>query len=316
MIRSYREVDEMVTGLQTRLLTELEPVVEANLERHLRAARPWAPHDYVPWSRGRDFAFLGGEDWKPEDSPLDPVAQAALVVNLLTEDNLPSYHREIATRFGRDGAWGTWVGQWTAEEGRHSIALRDYLVVTRGVDPGNLEAMRMAHTVAGYDSGDKTPLEALAYVSFQELATRISHRNTGKASGCPIADQLLARVALDENLHMVFYRNLMLAALDIEPDAAMQAICKEIVGFAMPGMGMEGFAQNAIAIAKAGIYDLRIHHDDVLQPILRFWRVFERADIGPEGEQARDTLAKFLAAVDERAKYYEEKAASRAAAQV
>ncbi|EUA45906.1 fatty acid desaturase family protein [Mycobacteroides abscessus 21] len=309
-------MDEMVTGLQTRLLTELEPVVEANLERHLRAARPWAPHDYVPWSRGRDFAFLGGEDWKPEDSPLDPVAQAALVVNLLTEDNLPSYHREIATRFGRDGAWGTWVGQWTAEEGRHSIALRDYLVVTRGVDPGNLEAMRMAHTVAGYDSGDKTPLEALAYVSFQELATRISHRNTGKASGCPIADQLLARVALDENLHMVFYRNLMLAALDIEPDAAMQAICKEIVGFAMPGMGMEGFAQNAIAIAKAGIYDLRIHHDDVLQPILRFWRVFERADIGPEGEQARDTLAKFLAAVDERAKYYEEKAASRAAAQV
>ncbi|EIC68130.1 acyl-[acyl-carrier protein] desaturase [Mycobacteroides abscessus M93] len=316
MIRSYREADEMVTGLQTRLLTELEPVVEENLERHLRAARPWAPHDYVPWSRGRDFAFLGGEDWKPEDSPLDPVAQAALVVNLLTEDNLPSYHREIATRFGRDGAWGTWVGQWTAEEGRHSIALRDYLVVTRGVDPGNLEAMRMAHTVAGYDSGDKTPLEALAYVSFQELATRISHRNTGKASGCPIADQLLARVALDENLHMVFYRNLMLAALDIEPDAAMQAICKEIVGFAMPGMGMEGFAQNAIAIAKAGIYDLRIHHDDVLQPILRFWRVFERADIGPEGEQARDTLAKFLAAVDERAKYYEEKAASRAAAQV
>ncbi|TDZ42684.1 putative acyl-[acyl-carrier-protein] desaturase desA1 [Mycobacteroides franklinii] len=311
-----REVDEMVTGLQTRLLTELEPVVEANLERHLGVAKPWAPHDYVPWSRGRDFAFLGGEDWKPEDSPLDPIAQAALVVNLLTEDNLPSYHREIATRFGRDGAWGTWVGQWTAEEGRHSIALRDYLVVTRGVDPANLEAMRMAHTVAGYDSGDKTPLEALAYVSFQELATRISHRNTGKASGCPIADQLLARVALDENLHMVFYRNLMAAAFDIEPDAAMQAICKEIVGFAMPGMGMEGFAQNAIAIAKAGIYDLRIHHDDVLQPILRFWRVFERGDIGPEGEQARETLARFLAAVDERAKFYEEKAAMRAAARV
>lgn len=44
------------------------------------------------------------------------------MVNLLTEDNLPSYHREIATRFGRDGAWGTWVGQWTAEEGRHSIS--------------------------------------------------------------------------------------------------------------------------------------------------------------------------------------------------
>ena len=38
-----------------------------------------------------------------------------MIVNLLTEDNLPSYHREIATFFGRDGAWGAWVGRWTAE---------------------------------------------------------------------------------------------------------------------------------------------------------------------------------------------------------
>ena len=94
-------------GFQTRLLHELEPVVEENLNRHLAIAKDWMPHDYIPWSRGRDFAFLGGEDWVPEDSPLDPVAKTAMVVNLLTEDNLPSYHREIATRFSRDGAWGS-----------------------------------------------------------------------------------------------------------------------------------------------------------------------------------------------------------------
>ena len=57
----------------------------------------------------------------------------------------------------------------------------------------------------------------MAYVSFQELATRVSHRNTGKATGDPIADQLLARIATDENLHMVFYRNLVAAALEIAP---------------------------------------------------------------------------------------------------
>lgn len=296
---------------QTSVLYELEPIVEQNLERHLSTVKPWNPHDYVPWSRGRDFAVLGGEDWAPEDSPLDPVAKAALTVNLLTEDNLPSYHREIATRFGRDGAWGAWVGQWTAEEGRHSIALRDYLVVTRGVDPAKLEALRMEHTIAGYDSGDKTPLAALAYVSFQELATRVSHRNTGRASGCPIADQLLARIAADENLHMVFYRNLMAAALDIAPDAAMAAIRDEVLGFTMPGAGMTDFRENSILIAKAGIYDLRIHHDDVLQPVLRFWRVFERSDFGPAGQQARTELAQFLDAVDERARYYEERAARR-----
>jgi acyl-[acyl-carrier-protein] desaturase len=288
-------------GFQTRLLHELEPVVEQNLERHLSAAKPWMPHDYIPWSQGRDFAFLGGEDWQPEDSPLDPVAQTAMIVNLLTEDNLPSYHREIATQFGRDGVWGQWVGQWTAEEGRHGIALRDYLVVTRGVDPVRLEQLRMEHMVAGYDSGDKTPLQAVAYVSFQELATRVSHRNTGKATGCPLAEQLLQRVALDENLHMVFYRNLVAAAFDIAPDETMAAVRDEVVGFQMPGANMPDFTRNSVAIAKAGIYDLRLHHDAVVQPVLKFWNVFERTDLGAEGEKAREELAAFMGGLDGQA---------------
>jgi len=288
-------------GFQTRLLHELEPVVEQNLERHLSVAKPWMPHDYIPWSQGRDFAFLGGEDWQPEDSPLDPVAQTAMIVNLLTEDNLPSYHREIATQFGRDGVWGQWVGQWTAEEGRHGIALRDYLVVTRGVDPVRLEQLRMEHMVAGYDSGDKTPLQAVAYVSFQELATRVSHRNTGKATGCPLAEQLLQRVALDENLHMVFYRNLVAAAFDIAPDETMAAVRDEVVGFQMPGANMPDFTRNSVAIAKAGIYDLRLHHDAVVQPVLKFWNVFERTDLGAEGEEAREELAAFMGGLDGQA---------------
>src|SRR3712207_318953 len=162
------------TSPQSAVLIELEPVVAKNLDRHDRMAKEWHPHDYVPWDEGRNFAFLGGEDWSPEQSRLDDTAKAAMFVNLLTEDNLPSYHREIATRFGRDGAWGTWVGRWTAEENRHGVALRDYLVVTRGVDPVELERARMAYMTLGYDSGDKTPLEAVAYVSFQELATRVS----------------------------------------------------------------------------------------------------------------------------------------------
>jgi acyl-[acyl-carrier-protein] desaturase len=299
------------------ILVELEPTVADNLDRHLGLAREWHPHDYVPWSRGRDFAFLGGEDWRPEDSPLDPVARTAMVVNLLTEDNLPSYHREIATRFGRDGAWGQWVGRWTAEEGRHGIALRDYLVVTRGVDPVALERARMAQMTAGYDSGDKSALRTLAYVSFQELATRVSHRNTGRATGCPVAERLLSRIATDENLHMVFYRNLMAAALEIEPDAAMQAIRDEVVGFAMPGAGMADFARSSLTIAKAGIYDLRLHHDEVLLPVLRQWRVFDRDDFGPAGEQAREELSAFLAELDERAsRFVERRAATRERAAV
>ena len=301
------------TNPQSAVLVELEPVVAENLDRHLALAREWHPHDYIPWSEGRDFAFLGGEDWAPEQSRLDETAKAAMITNLLTEDNLPSYHREIATRFGRDGAWGTWVGRWTAEENRHGIALRDYLVVTRGVDPVELERARMDYMTAGYDSGDKTALEAVAYVSFQELATRVSHRNTGRATGDPIADKLLARIATDENLHMVFYRNLVDAAFDIDPDETMRAVANEVINFEMPGANMVGFRRNSMLIAKAGIYDLRLHHDEVVAPILRKWRVFERSDFGAAGEQAREELAAFLAGLDAQAtRFVESRERSRA----
>jgi acyl-[acyl-carrier-protein] desaturase len=301
------------TNPQSAVLIELEPVVAENLDRHLALAKEWHPHDYIPWSEGRDFAFLGGEDWAPEQSRLDDTAKAAMITNLLTEDNLPSYHREIATRFGRDGAWGTWVGRWTAEENRHGIALRDYLVVTRGVDPVELERARMDYMTTGYDSGDKSPLEAVAYVSFQELATRVSHRNTGKATGDPIADRLLARIATDENLHMVFYRNLVEAAFDIDPDETMRAVANEVIGFEMPGATMAGFRKNSMLIAKAGIYDLRLHHDEVVAPILRKWKVFERTDLGPEGEKAREELATFLTGLDAQAtKFVESRERMRA----
>jgi acyl-[acyl-carrier-protein] desaturase len=166
--------------------------------------------------------------------------------------------------------------------------------------------MRMAHMIAGYDSGDKTMLQALAYVSFQELATRVSHRNTGRCAGDPLAEQLLARVSVDENLHMVFYRNLVMAAFEVAPDEMMGAVRDEVVGFQMPGAGMPDFRRNSVTIAKAGIYDLRLHHDEVVAPILKFWRVFDRSDLGAPGEQAREELAAFMGGLDVQASRFVE----------
>ncbi len=293
---------------QTQLLTELEPVVERELNRHLSQAREWFPHEFVPWSEGSNFdGLLGGEAWSPEQSKLPDVARTALIVNLLTEDNLPSYHHEIATTFGRDGAWGTWVHRWTAEEGRHAIAIRDYLTVTRAVDPVALERARMAHMAEGYNSLDDSLLGALAYVSFQELATRVSHRNTGRATEDKVADQLLARVALDENLHMLFYRNLLAAAFELAPDEAMQAVTSIVKNFEMPGAGIAGFQRKAVEIAIAGIYDQRQHYDEVLMPVLRTLRVFEMTGMGPEGEAARQELGAFLDDLERSAARFEER---------
>ena len=167
----------------------------------------------MPWSLGRDFDT---EPWTPDQPRLTGVAQAAFEVNLLTEDNLPSYHHQLLANFGRDGAWRTWSHRWTAEEGRHAVVLRDYLLVTRNIDPVALEHGRMATMQQGW-MPDKTALGLMAYAAFQELATRISHRNTGRYSDDPVADKIMVRVAADENLHMMFYRDIVAAALQVDP---------------------------------------------------------------------------------------------------
>ncbi|MFE0592598.1 acyl-ACP desaturase [Micromonospora echinospora] len=294
---------------------ELEPVVEKNLNRHLSVAKEWFPHEYVPWSEGRTFdGPLGGDAWSESDSKLPEIARTALVVNLLTEDNLPSYHRQIATLFGPDGAWGTWVGRWTAEEGRHGTAIRDYLTVTRAVDPVALERARMTHMTEGYSNNhDDEILHTLAYVSFQELATRISHRNTGKVTGDPTCEALLAKVAADENLHMVFYRNLLAAAFELAPGQAMRAVADVLADFQMPGAGIEGFARKSVAIALAGIYDLRQHRDEVVVPVLRQWDVFNLGGLDADGEIAREQVAAHLDTLERQASRFEERRAARAA---
>ena len=294
---------------QTQMLLELEPVVEENLNRHIKVAKEWFPHEYVPWSDGRNFdGLLGGDAWVVEDSKVSDVARSALIVNLLTEDNLPSYHHEIAILFGRDAAWGDWVHRWTAEEGRHGIAIRDYLLTTRAVDPIQLERLRMDHMASGYVSSHSQDLvRSLAYVSFQELATRVSHRNTGKLTNDPVADQLLTRVAADENLHMIFYRNLLAAALEVSPNETMVAINDVVQTFQMPGSDIAGFQRKAVEMAIAGVYDIRQHRDEVVMPVLRFWKIFELEGLNAEGEKARSELADFLDGLEKQALRFEDK---------
>jgi acyl-[acyl-carrier-protein] desaturase len=299
---------------QAALLQELEPVVAKELDRHLATAQEWMPHEYIRWDEGRNFdGPLGGDAWEPGQSSIPEAARTALVVNLLTEDNLPSYHREIYNIFGADGAWGTWVGRWTAEEGRHGTVIRDYLVVKRAVDPVALERERLTHMETGFDSSfGNDVLRSVAYVSMQELATRISHRNTGIASGEADCERILSKVAADENLHMLFYRNVLNAAFDIAPDETLTAVSEVVQGFQMPGSTLAGFTRRSAQIAEAGIYDARIHHDQVLAPVLKVWRVFDRELSGP-GEEARETMAAYLAKLDKAASRFEERRATRRA---
>ena len=283
---------------ERKLLKEIEPVAGDLLNRHLGVAKEWFPHEMVPYSRGKDF--VPGSQWDKNDADFGSVSnemseavRASLYVNLLTEDNLPYYFRDIDQLFSNDGAYGEWGRNWTAEEGRHSIVIRDYLTVTRAIDPVALERARMQQVRSGQVPAPLDLYEALAYLTLQELATRIAHRNTGKMMNDEVGEAIMSRVGNDENLHYLFYRDLATAAIAVDPSNMVIGIERAVRTFAMPGTGITDFEKLSREIARVGIYDLLIHHDQILQPVvMRHWKLEQLTGLTDEAEKAREALFK------------------------
>ena len=130
------------------------------------------------------------------------------------------------------------------------------------------------------------------------------------------ADRLLTRIATDENLHMVFYRDLITEALTLAPDQAMGAIAAEVVEFQMPGTGVPGFRRKSVQIADAGIYDLRLHRDEVVIPLVRHWQALELPMTTEAGQRTQAALARHLDDLEQMTRRYEERRRRRVSSAV
>jgi acyl-[acyl-carrier-protein] desaturase len=110
--------------------------------------------------------------------------------------------------------------------------------------------------------------------------------------------EVMARVAGDEQLHHVFYRDLTSAALAIDPSAMVLAIDKQVREFAMPGTGIPDFGSHAKAIANAGIYDFASHSEHILEPVVRRgWGLEALEGLSPEAEDARARVLRHMGKV-------------------
>ena len=64
----------------------------------------------------------------------------------------------------------------------------------------------------------------------------------------------------------------------------------------MPGTGIPEFALHAAIVARAGVYNLAIHHDQILVPVvLRHWDVANLRGLTDEAERARDRMLAHIA---------------------
>lgn len=289
---------------QYELVETIEPVVARLTEEHLERRTHWYFHDIIPWERGESFR---DKPWDPSQATISEDATASLVLNLLTEDNLPYYHVLIEKYMPRTSAFTAWNHLWTAEEGQHAIAIRSYLLTSRNCDPDQLENDRMATVIRGYEPTYNDPTEIFAYTSLQELATRVSHRNAGKITDDPAAFELMKNIAADENHHFIFYKGVMAAMLAENPSAVLSGIYRMLTSFQMPGVAIPGFMRRSIKVAKAGVYNLRIHHDRVVTPLLRDWQIGDLTGLTNKAAEFQDKIMAIPADIMEKAERFEKR---------
>lgn len=204
---------------------------------YVEAGDAWQPHDYVPWDDGRNYSFLGGEDFVPADVKVHPVVAHGLVLGLLTKDHLPSFHRLLAQHHLIESDWGKFVGHWTAEENRHAIALRDHVVVSRTFDVEQLEAWRLEAVTRGYRQyeGTRDELhvaeqiamvivhEALSADYFSRLAD-FAEKVEGTPAGLVTT---LRKISHDDTVQLQYWAELLTVALDVNEGHAKEALAAQ-----------------------------------------------------------------------------------------
>ena len=237
------------------LTLELEPVVLQELRRHLDTEDIWYAHDYVPFDKGENFAFLDGKDWDPSQVTLPKHVTDALEILLITKDNLAGYHRELVEHFILEDKWGRWLGRWTAEEHLHAIALRNYLVVTREVDPTANEDVRVEHVMKGYRADSYSQIETLAFMAYYERAHAVFCRNLQEQISEPVLAGLVGRIAKDEERHEEFFANLVAHCLNYSRDETIDAIAARAAALDVVGGDIDAYRDKIEVVAEAGIFD-------------------------------------------------------------
>lgn len=244
-----------VKPVANALTLELEPVVEQLMDHHLNTEELWFAHDYVPFDQGENFAFLGGRDWDPSQVTLPRVVTDACEILLLLKDNLAGHHRELVEHFILEEWWGRWLGRWTAEEQHHAIALRQYLVVTREIDPSANEEARVEHVMKGYRADQYSQVETLVYMAFTERSQAVFCRNLAAQVEEPILAGLADRIAKDEVRHEEFFSNLVAHCLGYTREETIAAIAARAADLQVVGADIDAYQDKVRNVADAGIFD-------------------------------------------------------------
>ncbi len=262
-----------------QILATLEPFVAEQTRLHESRQKLWFPSELLADA--------------PQTFRLDPKVGALLVLNTLTEEGLPSFHRLLATNLGESPALVSWTDLWTAEEDRHGAVLHDYLLRVSNVNMVEVERMQYSYLRQGFrPHWQSDPYLLFAYTALQEWATQIAHQNISSEllrGGEPVLEGIVNKIAKEEAKHLAFYRSILAKLLEHDPDDVLAALAEVMMRFHMPGSNIPGFLELTTLSNDTKMFT-PYDYAKIVRGTGTFLGLIEIQGLGDEGKRARDAI--------------------------
>jgi acyl-[acyl-carrier-protein] desaturase len=296
-----------MTSTKFEIIKSMEGFVAENLSSLLKPVEEsWQPSDFLPDLARDDWSEQIGE-FRKHARALPDELLVVLVGDMVTEEALPTYQTWINRLEGvgdptgsSDSAWARWSRGWTSEENRHGDLLNKYLYLTGRVDMRSIETTIHHLIKNGFDpQTDNDPYLGFVYTSFQEYATKISHRNVGvlaKRAGEDRLHKICGLIAGDEARHEKAYKLFMSKIFEIDPAGAVLAFAKMMKAkIAMPAILMDdGRSKNlytrfSLVAQRAGVYTT---HDyaEIISALVQEWKIEHLSKLSDTAAKAQDYL--------------------------
>ncbi len=305
--------DDHQTMARNQVIQAIEPFVNEHLATLLKPVEEsWQPADFMP--------DMSAEDWREQLIEFRNQARALpdevlviLVGDMITEEALPSYQSWLNRLHGlgdptgaSDSPWARWSRGWTAEENRHGDLLNRYLYLTGRVDMRSIESTVQHLIRNGFDpQTGNDPYDAFVYTSFQERATKISHRNVGdlaKRAGEERLHRICDRIAADEARHEKAYKMFMAQVFNVDPSGAVLAFGRMMKArITMPAQLMDHggdsslFARFSKVAQHAGVYTAA-DYASIIGALVHEWKIAGLKGLSDAAAEAQE----FLCGLSER----------------
>jgi len=294
------------SGSKQEVISGMENFVSTQLKYLKPVEDSWQPQDWLP--------DLTSEDWiesvEAFREPAKGLSDAVLVVlvgDMVTEEALPTYQtlingfEGVSDKTGADTSpWAQWTRGWTAEENRHGDLLNKYLYLTGRVDMRAVEVTIQNLLSKGFDpSTAQDPYRGFIYTSFQERATKISHKNVAKLAreeGDDNLQGICSAIAADEARHEKVYTNFISHIFEQDPDGAMLAF-RDLMRaqIVMPSHLMQDgadpnlFDNFSIIAQQLGVYTAK-HYSEIVEHLVRTWNLENLTGLSSKAAEAQDYL--------------------------